>query len=837
MHLFLQNLLQSLRTLRHTRWQTTVSVIGLSVGIISLTLSLNWLWSETHYDRFRPNSEELYIAVVSWTWGEENAREHTDTWAHYDHYTAIEQALQGTDARVGGFSSFHWGDQRIKAVDNTEKVFFSSTQLMDSACVAVLQPRVLAGSTEALFQGEDKILLTETLARKLFHSPDSALGQLVKNDQWGTRTVVGVVEDCEKESNVYYDAIRRRVVTDNDRAPGNYNFQLLIRTPDTDDTKRRLPKLVNRNNPSSNVTLRLLPLGIAHKMGKGDSFIKAYFYPVAFVTIALLLTLSALVNLIMSLTSIFLGRLREYALRRSLGASSWQNDLWMLTELLPLSLLTVVLCTVAIEWIEHWELVPGFADNLYAVFGYVLVATAAVLLLLMLYPIWQMRRAYRRSLHGQHTGTASHNYLLVVQCFCSMMLLFLSIGMQRQLNSMVNTDLGFDRENILRLYTGDYDVYGEMNENQKYAPFVRQLVSEIRKEAGAGIVDAIQMRGDLFNGITQIGMNVATEEVTEQMERSGLNWSQYRKEFPEYDKVGSVRILELPFRALQFFNIQTEHNAWLDAEPVPAGQLPVMLNSKACEKLNLDSPIGASLVLQPAMSISYSYGNGNVPSHWRMGRLYVQDVAKIRMSDFHAEEDAVVFLGINEDDEYGLGVHDALYIKHAPGRREDAEAAVRCVLKEKFDVRPEKVHLTSLQEHIEYTYKSEMYYANLLTAVTVFSVFITFSGVFSLLLYSLRLRRRSMAIHRVMGASFGHLLRATLWPYLLSTLAGGALAYLPARYFMQKWMEYFTVGQAPGLGFMALLLCTMLILVALLVLWQVHRSMNEKPVDVLRPEA
>ncbi len=835
--MFFQYLIQSLRNLRRTHWQSAVSVIGLSVGIISLTLSLNWLWSETHYDRFRPNSEELYIAVVSCTWGEDNAREHIDTWAHYDHYTAIEQALQGTGASVGGFTSFPWGDQRIKPVDNAEKAFFSSTLMMDSACVAVLQPRVLAGSTEALFQGEDKILLTETLARKLFHSVDSALGQLVRNDRWGTRTVVGVVEDCEKESNVYYDAIRRRVITDNDRVQGNFNFCLLIRTPDTDDTNRRLPKLVNRNNPNSNVTLRLLPLGVAHKMGEGDSFVRAYFYPVAFVTIALLLTLSALVNLIMSLTSIFLGRLREYALRRSLGASAWQNDQWMLCELLPLSLLTVVFCAVALEWIEHWALVPGFADNVYAVFGYVLAATAAVLLLLMIYPIWQMRRAYRRSLQGQHTGTTSHNYLLVVQCFCSMMLLFLSIGMQRQLNSMVNSDLGFDRENILRLYTGDYDVYGEMNENQKYAPFVRQLAGEIRKEAGAGIVDAIQMRGDLFNGITKIGMNVATEEVMEQIEKSGLNWLQFRKEFPEYDKAGSVYIFELPFRALQFFNIQTEHNAWLDAEPVPAGQLPVMLNSKACEQLNLDSPIGTSLILQLGMSLSYSYGNKSLPPHWRAARLYVQDVAKVRMSDFHTEENAIAFLGVDEDDEYGLGIHDALYIKHAPGRREDAEAAVRRVLTEKFDVRPEKLHLTSLQEHIEYTYKSEMYYANLLTAVTAFSVFITFSGVFSLLLYSLRLRRRSMAIHRVMGAGFGDLLRATLWPYLLFTLTGGALAYLPARYFMQKWMEYFTVGQAPGLGFMALLLGAMLLLVALLVLWQVHRSMNEKPVDVLRPEA
>ncbi len=838
MNLFIQNLIQSLRNLQRTRWQSAVSVIGLSVGIISLTLSLNWLWSETHYDRFRHKSEQLYMAVTSWTYGSgETALHLTKSGANHDHYTAIAQALQGTDASVGGLRGEPWGTQRIRSVDNEENAIVYKGLQMDSACVATLQPRVLVGNAEALFQGEDKILLTETLARKLFHSPDSALGQLVKNDTWGTRTVVGVVEDCEKESNIYYDAIRRYVITDNELNPGNWNFQLLIRTPNIDETRQRMPELVNRNVNNAPVALSLVPLRIIHKMAQGDSFIKAYFYPIAFVVIALLLTLSALFNLIMSLTSIFLGRLREYTLRRSLGASTWQNNQWMLTELLPISLFTVVLCAVTLEWIEHWQLVPGFADQLYPTFFKMLAGVAVALLLLMLYPMWLMHRAYRRSLQGQYSCSTSHNYLLVVQCFCSIMLLFLSIGMQRQLSSMTNSDLGFDRKNILRLYTGRYAYYDEEVESHNYGPFVRQLADEFRKEAGAGIVDALQMRGDLFNGMTQIGINVVTEDVLEQKEKSGLDWAHFYHENPEYKKYQGFRLVEIPFRAMEFFNIKTEFKGGLRAGTAPTGQWPVMLNRKACERLGLDSPVGTSVILQRRSSISYSYSHGNGPSHLDMERLYVQDIAKVRMTDFHAEEEPIVFLGIDDNHECSLGVHDAVYIKHAPGRRDDAEAAVRRVLKEKFDVQPEKIHLESLQEHVEYTYKDEMYYANLLTAVTLFSVFITFSGVFSLLLYSLRLRRRSMAIHRVMGASFGHLLRATLWPYLVFTLIGGALAYIPARYFMRKWMEYFTVGETPGLGFMALLLGGMLLLVALLVLWQVHRAMNEKPVDVLRPEA
>ncbi len=288
---------------------------------------------------------------------------------------------------------------------------------------------------------------------------------------------------------------------------------------------------------------------------------------------------------------------------------------------------------------------------------------------------------------------------------------------------------------------------------------------------------------------------------------------------------------------MAFFGVKTERGVGMSIEAVPGGKWPAMLNRKACEILGLSDSTASNITLRARSGGSYHMGAGKGENHLNMLPLDVQDIAAVRLTDFHKEESPVLFLGVTEDHECSLGMHDAVYIRHEPGRRADAEAAVRRVLTEKFDVNPDRIRLTSLQEHIEYTYKDEIYYANLLTAVTVFSVFITFSGVLSLLLYSLRLRRRSMAIHRVMGASFRDLLRATLPPYLVCTLLGGVLAYAPAVYFMKKWMEYFTAGAVPGVEFMALILGSMLLVVLLLTCWQVRRAMCEKPVDVLRPES
>ena len=104
-------------------------------------------------------------------------------------------------------------------------------------------------------------------------------------------------------------------------------------------------------------------------------------------------------------------------------------------------------------------------------------------------------------------------------------------------------------------------------------------------------------------------------------------------------------------------------------------------------------------------------------------------------------------------------------------------------------------------------------------------------------LYSLRLRRRSMAIRRVMGAGFRDVFRSQLRSYLLYVVAGGVLAYFPAALFMHKWMEYFHYGETPGVGLMVVIVCGICVVVALIVYGQVRRCMNDKPVEVLRPES
>ena len=818
MGLWIQNFKQALRGLRHQGWQAMVSVSGLAVSIVCLTFSVNWLWTETHYDSFRPGYKDLYVVE------REDSLEHTESLLY--RWGDRVSSVLGKEAMVGMYR-YQGGRERVYLPDRPETFFYAQELSASTEMVALLGCRVLSGSLEEVAAADNRIVLTETMARKLFGRIIDVCGESVCHIQkWRQLlyTVGAVVEDCRGKSNLHYDFISPLWVEDYERNSAVHeNFRILVRTSRPERTESELSRVdIKDSYPTGKLVLT--PLRMFHKMGDGSGFVRAYFYQLAFVAVSLLLVLSAVVNLLAVYTSIFLGRIREYALRRSLGASDAQNAKWMLTEMLPVVFLGLLLAAMGEEWLRYEGYVLGDAGQIGRCLAVVSGFVVLLCLLGMGYPVWKMQNTYRLSFCGQSQGQRTHAWMLVVQCFASALLLFLSLGMQRQISGMVHSDLGFERNNILRLYTGWMALPGQ-DEVYDYVSIFESLPQEFRKEAGSGITDAIAMRSDIFNPVTKHYISVWTEEeLAEGKENYDGDYNQ-------------VRYVEIPFRSMAFFGIKSKDGAMLSPKAEQAGKLQIMLNSSAMQVFNAGNVRESQLYTGRMMgNENCSFWGGDELVHYNYQALNIVGEANIRLSDFHHGEEAMMLVGVPENHVCRFKEHDAIYIKYEEGKREAAEAAVRRVLS-RFDVPEEKIILSSLDEYIAGNYKEETYYANLLGALTVFSVLITFSGVFSMLLYSLRLRRRSMAIRRVMGAGFRDVFRPQLRSYLLYVVAGGVLAYFPAALLMRKWMEYFHYGETPGVGLMAAIVCGLCVVVSLIVYGQVRRCMNDKPVEVLRPES
>ena len=819
--LWVQNLKQALRNLRSHGWQAGISATGLAVGIVCLTFSLNWLWTETNYDYFRPDYKDLYLVQHDDTARLTHLNTHTSPYMPLPVVMLLDSLLEG-EAEVGIFGMTV--RPQIYPDGREEAYFYASGLLSFPGMVRALGLTVLSGDPEKALATPGHVVLTESLARKIF-GKTGVVGQTFEASAYritGAQTVGAVVADNEGDSYWGYEMLLPPNVQEWEWGwDGSQLYSVCIRTDDPAAVEKAFSRIYLPLD-KSHWKFRLIPLRTAHKTGYGESFLHAYFYPLAFTLISVLLLWSAVVNLLAVYTSVFLGRVREYALRRSLGASAWQNAVWMLTEIMPVALSGILLGCVALEWLAHEGQVPGNLSHVYVCFAQVVGAVLVLVVAGTGYPVHKVRRAYRLTLGGGGSAGRSHAWLLVVQCFASAFLLFISLGMQRQLSGMMNQDLGFEREDILRLHTGRKYWPGE-EEPFNFKSIFYDLPQEFRKEAAAGITDAIALPADIFNRFSRRRINLLTEE----------EWN--GKKDDRLTPENEIDYMEVPYAAFDFFHLHIARGARLEEQPEQDGVEPVMFNEAACRKFRAGDFRKVNLYVGSDDTghniMMYTKWTNHIA-----GKLEVKGIMDVRLSDFHEEERPLMWVGIPDRHECRFVEHDAVYVKHAPGRREDAEAAIRRVLR-RFDVPEDKIHLMPLERYMADCYKEETYYANLLSALTVFSVLITFSGVFSMLLYSLRLRRRSMAIRRVMGAGFRDVFRPQLRSYLLYVVAGGVLAYFPAALLMHKWMEYFHYGETPGVRLMAAIVCGICVVVSLIVYGQVRRCMNDKPVEVLRPES
>ncbi len=850
MNIFLLNLIQTLRSLRTQGWQVAISSVSLAVGIVCLTFSSNWLWSETHYNYFSPDYKNLYILQHA----DSGYGKPTNTLT-YDECQGIKQQVQDGGFRLGIINSTlqrTYGNLNFAASYSGEEHPLVMLE-MDTCAADLLGLPLFQGNIhEALGVDRDRTILTDKAAIKLFGRAD-VVGEVTHNKIgfrshtlksayeieykgksmayiWRTHTVKAVCEAPDRMSNFEYDIILplSKIPLDN---------EVIVHTKDPKKTIERLSLYKPDKGEKKQYVLQPLRTYKAYKsMSEKSSFIETYFYQSVFTLIALLLVVSAVTNLVMVYTSVCLARVREYALRRSMGASTWQNVQWILTGAMPALIFGGLLSGVAMEWITKFVEIPWDTTFIFQCYAGVLLLTLLLCVIGMAYPICKMRRAYRASFLGHGDGGRSHQWLIIVQCLACALLLFISLGMQRQISGMLNADLGYDHKNMLRLETGM--LYFKKPEGfTKYYDFdgiYKDLVQELGKEAGGGIIDVLPMESDIFNRIARNKILVVDENVYPEavMYLNEDNIYEHIKHMPHI----SMNYVEIPFRAIEFFNIRTALGQILTPEEESADMLQVFLNNEA---MRLVAPGGVpkknyhTLGLHDGM---FSVSQDNNVRHWEAKRLNIRDVANIRTTDFYTAATPTIYVGVEAFHNCSLLKHDAIYIKYAEGRREEAEAAVRQILA-KFDVPEELYLLNTLDEHIKGVYKKEAFIANLLTYLTVFSVVVTLAGVFSMLLYSLRLRRRSMAIHRVMGATFKDIFIPTLRPYLIYAVIGAVLAYFPAYILMRKWMEYFHYGETPGVGLMLSILGGMVLIITLIVWWQVSLCMKEKPVEILKPES
>ncbi len=480
----LQNYFKTaLRNLLRNKMHATLNLAGLGIGLACGLLIALYIASETRYDRYHNNAENIWR--VTRTFHDQDGSENLHLSAIAppfgtllpQHFPEIQQ-LTRTLKNFGA----------VISTDNNQMYTEENSFFADENLFQVFTVPMISGAAATALTDPWQVALSESTARRYFGN-NNPLDQILRVDGQFKFKVTGVYEDFPKASHWHPDILFSFASLRDSTLYGVENLQTnfgnnafntyFSAAPNFDPEKMeaRFPKFLDdvfpapppgatrAPKPSSWTQLHLQKLTDIHLQSHHDDEIEPggdLARVRMFGVIALIILLIAGINYINLSTAFSLRRAREIGVRKSTGAQRGQIVAQFLAESLLLatgaSVLGFGLAVMALPLLKKTlglELAPDLLSLWYVPFAFLGVALLTGLLA-GLYPAIFMSSfrpvAVLKSVTTSGKGSVSLRKALVVFQFgISIALLVGTFVIYRQLHYMQSKSLGLDKERIVTL--------------------------------------------------------------------------------------------------------------------------------------------------------------------------------------------------------------------------------------------------------------------------------------------------------------------------------------------------------------------------------------------------
>ncbi len=461
----------ALRTFRRSKSYALINAIGLAVGMACFLLILLYVRNELSYDRFHENHARIYRM------GQEIRRDDDVRFSAHTQ-APLGQALERDFPEAEKVVRF-W--RAFRPVIRYKKDAFRETAFYftDPAVFETFSFELLQGDPERALASPNRVVLTETAARRLF-GDTPAVGQVLCYEGYpaGERELIvsGVMRDLPANSQFRFDYLASLVGVQTEadnwgsRKP-IWTYILLAQGTGSSELENKLDEYVEPHYPatSSDYRLHLEPLTDVHLFSRfsggftaGSDINSVYLFS----AIGFFILLIACVNFMNLATARSMKRAREVGLRKVLGAHRAQLVKQFLGEAVLLTLVSLLLSLLLLEL-----LLPAFNSEFETalqlrysqdggLFLFLLGTTVMSGLLAGTYPAFflsrfQPAKALRSRVTTQAGGVNLRKVLVVFQFVISIVLIVGTLIVQRQLEYVKNKTLGFDKELIVVLPHSD----------------------------------------------------------------------------------------------------------------------------------------------------------------------------------------------------------------------------------------------------------------------------------------------------------------------------------------------------------------------------------------------
>ncbi|RMF59956.1 MAG: FtsX-like permease family protein, partial [Calditrichaeota bacterium] len=573
----------AVRNLSRHRLYTLINISGLALGMGGSLLMFAYVLNELSYENFHHHRKQIYRVAVELGKGE-------NSMLLAGAMPALGPALEKEEPEVlkavrfqrSAKAALEYGGREFRE----SRFFFADPEVFD-----VFTFPLVAGDPHTALAAPFQLVVSETVAQKYF-GDQPAVGKVLKYMGGYEFQVTGVMKDIPANTHLKcdflasYSSLERIAKVEHpwNQFGQDYTYLLLQKGAAIPELRAKIASLLREHtNPAfaAMLSFRLQPLEEIHLHSKMMGELEppgnlGYVY--LFSSIAALVLLIACLNYMNLSTARSFHRVKEIGVRKVLGAGRLQLARQLLSEsvlvtavAMGFSLLIFELLFPSLARFLETELVMDLfrTSRFYLLLAGIMIFVGVVA---GLYPAlflsrWRPVESLKNTLRPDSASAGFRRILVITQFAISVFLLAGTFVIERQLHFMKETDLGFEKQNVVLIpfQAGDEQVL------QKYAALRQEFARnpQVVSVSGAYTVPGLHNKEQ-----QSVRLKGAPRDEMVMMRAIGV----------DYDYVSTLGL-----RIVQGRNFSRAFSD--DARHA------ILLNESAVKHLGLDEPIGSELLL------------------------------------------------------------------------------------------------------------------------------------------------------------------------------------------------------------------------------------------------
>lgn len=781
------------RNLKKNKLHSFINIFGLSLGIAVAILIFLFIQNEVSYDRWQADEGKIYRVYRYW----ENDREKGWVWSPPPMVDLLESEVPEVLNATGLIGE----TDRLLDYEG-KKIYAPKAAQVDSTFFQTIPLPFLYGNADLALQTPEAIVISEKMARRLF-GEENPIGKIVKMEGEDNYQIAGVLAETTK-THLDYDVIS--VMTwqnDNWTANQNATYVRIVDGANVVAVEQKIASLVNpriakafEDNGQTYDKSQMSKWGLQpieevylHSRNftwngdkRGD-----IQYVFIFGFIALIVLLVAVINYTNLGTARVALRAKEVGVRKVSGAERRHLITQFLTESVVQSLLALLVAMMLAEF-----MLPLFNSLTDRALLFVETGFSGLLLPLLgigffigilagIYPAFVLSGfepiKVLKGVFGNKGASLSLRKMLVIGQFSiSIALIIVMSFIFKQVNFMLDQDLGFDSEQVMVVPLNLW--------NSKYR--VMNLENTIKD----------------IEGIETLALSSMMP---------GEQFSQYTVKVEGHqDPVGTM-LLNVTSGFEETLGLEVLEGRFLDEKQY--GQDTInnfVVNESFVKKHNLTNPVGK-----------------------QMGFVFDEQPGRIVgvVKDFHQA-------GLqSEIKPLAMVARSFLMTTSMKVSTQNLKKTVQDLEHIWTQIEPEHpMRYSFLDANFATQYAEQERFGKAMLYATIFTIFIAILGLFGLASFAAERRTKEIGIRKILGATGTNLVNLLVKDFVLLVVIASLIAMPIGYYFAKSWLADFAYQtDITAFPFIIAMFLT-LVLTIFTVGYQAVKTASRNPVEALRYE-